>query len=361
MDGKEIIMNDPLRVGVIGCGVIGPTHVESYQKLPGVEVAWVCDVVREKAERLAEKYGVENITEDFNEVLSDSDVNIISVCTDHASHAPISVAALDAGKHVLCEKALAASREGLSDMMAAHKRHPDLRFGGVFQHRFDPPLRYLRKLVQDGAFGTILTGCVQVRCKRTKDYYRADRWRGTWAEEGGAVLINQAIHFIDSLLWIMDGATHIAGQFENLTHGDVIETEDTAVAAVRFKSGALGTIEATCSSHMKWETTISVHGSDGSVDFRGPGPLKVDFKDPEKQTMVEEGFANCESPREINASASHYGFSHPAQIADFVDAVREGRDPFVTAESARHAVDVVLSVYESHHKGGWVPVSGKDA
>ena len=350
-------MSEKLKVGIIGCGVIAPVHAESYHLLDDVEIAWACDLVEEKARRLGEKYGVAKVTTDYAEVLADGAVDCISVCTDHASHSPITVAALEAGKHVLCEKALAASPEGLDAMFAAHAKRPELVFGGVFQHRFDQDIQLLKRLVDEQALGDLLTAGMQILCQRTPDYYRADRWRGTWSEEGGAVLINQAIHFIDSLLWITGGAKAVSGAFANLTHGDAMETEDTAVAALRMTSGALGTIEATCSSHIGWEPTISLHGSEGSVELRAGQGLKVCFADQGFCRRVEQELAECYNAKKVAAGERHYGTTHPEQIADFVAAVRGGREPFVSAVSARHAVDVVLAIYQSHHDGSWVDVA----
>jgi predicted dehydrogenase len=343
-----------LRVGIVGCGVIAPLHAESYRLVDGVEIAWACDLVEEKARRLAEKYAIAHVTTDYRELVSAADVDCVSVCTDHASHSPITVAALDAGKHVLCEKALAASTAGLEAMFAAHARNPELAFGGIFQHRFDQDVQLLKHLVDEGALGDLLTAGVQVRCWRSPDYYRADRWRGTWAEEGGAVLINQAIHFIDSLLWIVGGARALCGTYANLAHGDSMETEDTAVATLKLNCGALGSIEATCSSHLNWEPTLSLHGTRGSIDLRGGQALKVRFADESKAAEIERDLAECDRAMKVAAGKRHYGTTHPEQIADFVEAIRQGRPPFVTARSARHAVDVVLGIYQSHRTGSWV-------
>ena len=346
-----------LRVGIVGCGVIAPLHAESYRLADGVEITWACDLVEEKARRLAEKYGIAHVTTDYREVTAAADVDCISVCTDHASHSPITVAALDDGKHVLCEKALAASPAGLDAMFAAHARRPELAFGGVFQHRFDQDVQLLKRLVEDGSLGDLLTAGVQIRCWRSPDYYRADRWRGTWAEEGGAVLINQAIHFIDALLWIVGGARAVNGVYANLTHGDSMETEDTAVATLKFAGGALGILEATCSSHLSWEPTLSLHGTRGSIDLRGGLPLKVRFTDEATAKRIEQELAECDRAMKVAAGKRHYGTTHPELIADFVEAIRTGRQPFVTAQSARHAVDVVLGIYQSHRSGSWVDLA----
>lgn len=349
-------MKQNLRFGIIGCGVIAPSHIQSLKRIDGVEISWVCDLVRGKAEKCADAHGIARVTTQYPDVLADPGVDAVCVCTDHASHAPITVAAFDAGKHVLCEKALAASSHGMDAMFAAQARHPELVFGAVFQHRFDPEYRYVKELIDSGAFGRILTAGVHVRCLREDTYYQADQWRGTWAEEGGAVLINQAIHFIDLLLWFMGGATAVCGTHENLTHQHSMETEDTAAALLRFTPGALGTIEATCSSHLHWEPTILIHGTDGSIEMRNDAPCKLEFCDGRIALAAQERFAALAANQADSVGKDYYGKGHPAQVADFVEAIRNDRQPFVRAESARATVETVLSVYQSHKTGQWVPL-----
>ncbi len=338
-----------LRVGIIGCGVIAPTHIEAYQRHRDVDVTWVCDLESGKTAAMQAKYGVPHATASYSELLASGEVDLVSVCTDHASHAPIAVEALDAGKHVVCEKALAHNHDGLRDMLNAGERHPELVFSGIFQHRFDPINRRLRDLVAGGALGTMLSAGVQLRCLRTREYYRSDRWRGTWEEEGGSVLINQAIHYIDLLRWIMGGVKSLTGSYANLTHDGVMETEDTAVAALTFTSGALGTIEATCSSHINWEPTLTFHGTCGSIELRHDQPVKVAFSQEGKAAAIQAELEACLNAPSTTAGKSYYGTGHAAQIADIVDAVRSSREPFVTARSAADTVDLVLSVYEAHH------------
>ncbi len=341
-----------IRVGMIGCGVIAPTHVESYQIHPDVEVTWACDLLPDRSRALAEKYGVAHVSARAEEVFAARDVDAVSICTDHASHAALCSAALAAGKDVLCEKALSSSREGLEQMLKAARTYRQTRvFGGVFQHRFEPVNRLMRTLIAEGVLGQMLTAGVQMRCLRTQEYYRADKWRGTWAEEGGSVLINQAIHYIDQLQWQMGGAESICGVYENLTHGDVIETEDTAVAAIRFSNGALGTLEATCSSHIGWEPTLHFHGTEGSIEIRNDQPIKILFRDEARGQNVREQLEACRNPPPGTVGKSYYGTGHAAQVADFLDAVRERRDPYVTIESAAKTVELIFALYESHRAG----------
>lgn len=347
-------MNAPLQVGIIGSGVIAPTHVRAYQALPDVQVRWVCDLVEEKARRTAAEFGIPNVTTDSNDVFTDPRVDAVSICTDHASHAPLTIAALDAGKHVLCEKALAATAEGLDRMVSAGCRHPELVFGGVFQHRFDPVYRRLKEVLTDGELGAVLTSGVQVRCLRPGSYYRADKWRGTWEQEGGAVLINQAIHFLDILNWISGDIQALCGTHANLTHGPDLEAEDTAVAILRFANGSLGTLEATCSSHINWEPTLSVHGENGSIEIRNGIPAKVAFADDDRENEI---LRTLNAPLDTDPSISgksYYGGGHASQLRDFVDAIREKRSPLVTFESAASTVRLVLGIYRSHRENRWI-------
>ena len=343
-----------LRVGIIGCGVIGPTHAECFRQLAGVELQWACDLDLAKAECVAEQYGIPHVTADHADVLADPEVDCVTVCTDHASHVPIVTAAMESGKHVLCEKALVANRQGLDRMFRVHQAHPKLVFGAVSQHRFDAVNQRLKDYVDEGILGEPLMASVHLRCYRSNAYYEADAWRGTWTEEGGSVLINQAIHFIDVLLWIMGGAESLCGAHTNRTHQGVIETEDTAAALLRFRNGAIGTIEATSSSNLDWDHILSLYGSEGAVEIRDGKPVLVRFRDAALQQRIEKDLKTCREAPATPSGKPYYGGGHVGQVADFVAAIRENRDPFVSAADVRHAVDVVLGIYESQAIGEWV-------
>ncbi len=298
--------NQALRVGVIGCGVVGPLHAEAFQRLPDVEVLRVCDLRLDRAERLARRYGVALFGTDANEVLADPSIDAVAICTDHSSHSDLSVAALEAGKHVLCEKALASSPEGLDRMVAAGAAHPDLVFAAILQHRFDSLIRAVKRLVDAGALGTMLSYSLHMSCLRTDEYYLADAWRGTWDCEGGSALINQAIHFIDLLAWFGGGVTEVSGRWTNRTHQNVIETEDTAAAAMSFADGALGTVMVTTSSEaLEWSPTIVVAGTRAQVEIRNGQLLSVRAADPEKQREIEELLSACRDEHLLDAGKSY--------------------------------------------------------
>ncbi len=339
-----------IKCGIIGCGVIAPSHAEAYQQIDGVEIKWACDIVRGRAEKLASKYNINSVTEKYSDLLYDKELDCVSVCTDHGSHPEICIDALEHGKHLICEKALATSSGALDRMEEASIRHPELVFSGVFQHRFDGVYQFLKDLVDKKAFGKILIVNTSLSCLRNNEYYTADNWRGTWRQEGGSILINQAIHFIDLADWIMGGIDHLSGEYANLTHEGVIETEDTATANVHFKCGALGQISATCSGNSEWDSSMSIRGSEGFIMIRKSKIIDFEFINPETNAIVRSFCANPEDKSRVIAGKTYYGTSHPAQIADFIDAIRNKRQPFVPFASARRAVDIVLAIYKSHRE-----------
>jgi len=340
-----------LRVAIIGCGVIGPTHAACYRKLPDVRLTWACDLIEARARKLAADHGIPQVAADFRRVLRAPDVDAVSICTDHASHAAIAVAALKAGKHLLCEKALAHTPAGLNAMLRHEQAHPGVLCGAVFQHRFEALNRSVRDLIAAGTLGRMLTAGMRLRCQRTNDYYRGDAWRGTWALEGGSVLINQAIHYIDLLRWIMGGVRGVTGMHANLTHQGVIETEDTAVAGVEFANGALGTIEATCSSSARWESMLFFQGTAGAIEIFDDAVARVDLRDKADGERLLEALRACQGADEAVPGKAYYGAGHPGQIADFVGAIRDRRPTFVSLSSAAETVDLVLGIYKSGRTG----------
>ncbi len=336
---------ESLHVGIIGCGIIAPEHITAYQSIPGVTVSALCDTVREKAQSLAERFRVGKVCTDMKELLGAREIDAVSVCTDHESHADATVAALEAGKHVLCEKPLSSSRKNMDRMIQAGKRHPELVFAGVFQHRFDHSVLYAKELIDSGCFGKMLCASLVMPCLRTDAYYFQDAWRGTWKQEGGSLLMNQAIHFVDLLQWLMGGVEDLSGFYANRNHEKSIETEDTASAALRFRNGALGSILATSASHLAWEPRLSFFGTECSLELGNDRLLRFTAKDKVLEENVTERFNSIERDIDSAKEKYYYGLGHPAQIRDFVDAIREKRPPRVSAEDARAAVDLVQKLY----------------
>ncbi len=344
-----------IKCGVIGCGVIAPTHIEGYQALPGVEVVHLCDLIPERAAALGEKYGIPRCSADYRELLADPEVQLVSVCTDHASHADIVVAALEAGKHVVCEKSLGRIPADLDRMVAAANAHPELVSSGIFQHRFQPANRHLRQLLMDGKFGRVVLLNLVFSCLRTAEYYQKDAWRGTFAGEGGGILINQAIHHLDQLRFLFGDVRRLAARSANLTHQGVIEVEDTAAFLLEFESGLLGTVTATNSAAAEWRTLLSIIGTDVCLEYANEQPVHVEGADNALVHEIEA--ALMEKSAEKVVGKHYYGVGHTAQLGDVVEAIRNHRKPEVTLADAANSSALVMAVYESAaHGGEWVSV-----
>ena len=352
---REISNVKEIKCGIIGSGVIAPVHLESYRKIPGVTVKTLCDIIPEKAAALAEKYKVSNVCTDYLDLLRDPEIDCVSICTDHASHGQIAADALDHGKHVICEKCLTATDAQLETALSAHKRHPELVFAGVFQHRYEPSNRLLRSMIENGKFGTLLTASLNVTCLRTDEYYNSDPWRGTWAHEGGSVLINQAVHHFDLLRFFLGNIDSLCASWSNRVHPKSIETEDTINVLLNFKNGVHAIFCATSGCKAEtWHNAFTFTGTDGYLEYNQFKPVFGKFTDPETEKNLMQQFQNCMEAYKLEAGKNYYGSGHPAQLADFIGAVREGRAPFVTGEEAGETARAVHACYESGRTGKWV-------
>ncbi|MFO7958636.1 MAG: Gfo/Idh/MocA family oxidoreductase [Candidatus Brocadiia bacterium] len=353
-------MTDRVRYAVIGCGSVGPVHAHAVAECPDAELVAVCDVVPERADRCAERHGA-TACYDHEEMLQRQRPDAVSVCTPHHTHADLTCDCLRAGADVLCEKPLAIRPDDIERMLRT-ARSEGRKLAGVFQHRFDPVTAAMKRAVSEGLFGQLLNAGASIRCYRGPDYYRSGEWRGTWAGEGGAVLINQAIHSIDVMQWLAGPVKSVFGRQTNLRLADCIETEDTASASLEFANGAMGSIEATASSHLDFDAAVHFYGTGGSFRLTTGGRDELEFlrvEEEEAAERVQELLA--EAAQEDQSAAmgkACYGTSHGRQIADFVDAVANGHEPTVTGDDARHAVEVVLAVYESARKGRPVELNG---
>lgn len=351
--GTRAVQADKLRYGVIGCGVIGPVHADAVKQCTDAELVAVCDVIDERADRCAELFGGTPYT-DYREMLNSAPLDVVSVCTPHSSHAPITVDCLQSGVHVLCEKPLAISTDELDRMIGTAQAEGRI-LAGVFQHRFDPTTATVKEAVEAGLFGQALNAGAFIRCHKDKGYYGSEAWRGTWAGEGGAVLINQGIHSVDVMQWLAGPVKTVFGRWTNLCLADQIEAEDTVSAFIQFQNGALGSVEATSASHLAFDAGVHFYGTRGSFRIKTDWPneltlLELDGEDRTESfgRMLAENRPREQAPQ---VGKDYYGNSHVRQIADFVAAIREGRKPFVTGEDSRHAVEIVLAVYESARRG----------
>lgn len=353
-------MNKNWRVGIIGCGAISRNHIEAFNAVDGAEVTIVCDVDPDRAAATAAQHGVPRHTDSVADLLA-SGVDVVSVCTPHPTHEEIVLAAAAAGVHVVCEKPIAIELASAERMVAAC-RAADVRLGVLFQRRFWEAAQQMKGSFVEGKLGTPVLGQCSVLLHRDTSYYSATPWRGTWASDGGGVLMTQAIHYIDLLQWILGEPVEVFGRTAAFKHGDHIEVEDSAVATVRFASGALATIQASTAVNPSLGAQVQVtgstgatmsllefpegtdgrlivHAAGGTIDATDAYPAGVD-------PNVDLGTIN-------GALIPH----HTAQIADFIAALDEGRDPAVTGEDATRALRILLAVYESDRTGAPVDLT----
>ncbi len=347
-------MNDKkrLKAAIIGCGIVAPAHAESYLKIPDMEISALCDIVPEKSAALAQRLGISPLIDsDYRKVLSIPNLDLVSVCTDHASHSDICACALENGISVLCEKPLSSNSLGLDAILSARKRFPSPLFVPVFQNRFNPVFRALKTIVSSGALGIPLTGGVICNCLRRKEYYESDAWRGTWKWEGGSVMINQAIHYLDLLLWIFGRPKSVSANFANIARKGTIETEDCVSASLELESSALCSVCVTSSSVVEWENNIWFGGTEGYVLVLDGKIHKALFSDSSIPAEIDKLIFKFSQDDSVSVGKSHYGNLHFVQISDFVSALRSGTPPFISLESAAETMKTVFAIYESGSSG----------
>jgi UDP-N-acetyl-2-amino-2-deoxyglucuronate dehydrogenase len=342
----------PYGVAIVGCGMIARFHVRALAEVPGARLAAL--VTRNPAG--AEKLIAETrspavpVFTDLAEALRRPDVQIVIVTTPSGAHLDPTVQAAAAGKHVVVEKPLEITPERCDKIIEACDRN-GVQLCTIFPSRFHDANVAMKAAVEAGRFGRMTLGETTCKWWRTQAYYDEGGWKGTQALDGGGAMMNQAIHNVDLLLWMMGDATHVSGFTATLAH-ERIEVEDTAVACLRFKSGALGVIQATTSVHPGYPKTIAVHGDRGSAVIEQEDVVRWDFS-PEKpeDAVIRERFSGTKAsggaadPKAI----SHEG--HRRQLADFVHAIRTGGRPRVDGREGRKAVALICAVYESVRTG----------
>ncbi len=333
-----------VRVGIIGLGAIAPAHIRGYQACENAEIVAVCDINKEVAKHWGEKLKVDYYTS-YWELLRREDIDAVSICTPHHTHAPLTIAAAVNGKHVLVEKPMATSLMEADEMIRVCKE-AGVKLGVIFQSRFMEGPRKAKEAIDSGKLGKIVLAEAVVKWFRsdTAYYHRDDwakSWRGMWSTEGGGALINQAIHTIDLLQWLAGPVDHLYGLYGTYTHN--INVEDVAVAALKFKNGALGVIEGTVSMPKEHQVTkISILGSKGLIEL-SHNRITVWKVEGEEELKTEE--------KREKETLRVRPTGHMLQIQDFVNAIIENREPLVNGEEGRKALEIIVAIYMSSRTG----------
>ncbi len=345
-----------LRTALIGCGKVGATHADALASLPASDLVAVCDRTQAGADAFAARYGVAAFT-DVATMVREAGVQVVSVCTPHPVHADAIEASAANGAHVIVEKPLAATLADCDRAIAACEA-AGVQLGVISQRRFYPPIVRMKAAIDEGRIGRPALATVDILGWRDAAYYASNPWRGTWAGEGGGVLVNQAPHQLDLLQWLMGPVEELFGYWDNLAHPG-IEVDDTAVAVVRFRGGGLATILLSNAQNPGLHGRVHVHGSNGasigtqtdygSMFISGVTPT---VEPPVNDVWTIDGEAGSlarwqDEDRAFAAEHDVMTWFHERQIADFLDAVIEGRPPAVGGREGRKVVELFTAIYRS--------------
>lgn len=337
--------------GIVGCGMISHFHAKAIQQLKGGELVAVFTGHPEKAGGVIQ--GTKNCTvyTDYDAFLKHPGLDIVNICTPSGAHMEPAVTAAKSGKHVVVEKPLEITLKRCDRIISACDK-AGVQLCTIFPSRFSPVNQTLKKAIDSGKFGRLTLGDTYVKWWRSQEYYDSGDWRGTWDLDGGGALMNQAIHNVDLLIWLMGPIVECGAITDTLSHKR-IDVEDTAVVTVRFANGALGIIEATTSAHPGLLRKVEIHGTQGTAIVEQEHLLLWQF-DPmttqdrrikRKFTQGSTTQGGAADPKAI----SHQG--HHDQLKDFIKALKKRTVPLVDGREGRHSVELVLAVYKASETG----------
>ena len=344
---------------LIGCGRIATNHIKAALN-NHLHIVAVCDVLPEAMEALLAKHGLEKDETiqrytDYKKMLAEHpELQLISIATESGIHAQIALDCIDAGVNIIIEKPMAMSIPDAEEIIR-RSEEKGVKVSACHQNRFNVAVQETRHALEAGRFGKLSHGSIHVRWNRNKGYYDQAPWRGTWAQDGGC-LMNQCIHGIDLLRWMMgDEVDEVYGVTKQQFH-DYLECEDIGMAVVKFKNGAVGTIEGTTNVYPKnLEETLYLFGETGTVKIGGTSTNNIDVWD-----FADEGEADAKNKGLQEATSNVYGNGHTSLFADVIDAIEHDRKPYVDAVAGRNALEMILAIYQSAATGKPVKLPLKD-
>jgi predicted dehydrogenase len=350
----------PIGAGLIGCGKVGLTHAQALAGLPEARFVAACSRDAAKAGACAQRFGARAYTAVAN-LLADPEVQMVSICTPQDSHAELTEQCARAGKHVLVEKPMSVDLAGCDRAIAACEA-AGVTLGVVSQRRFYEPVQRVRQAIAAGKIGKPILATMTVLSWRDRAYYAMDPWRGHWASEGGGVLLTQTSHQIDLFQWLMGPIDELFGYWANLSH-PYIEVEDTALAVMRFRSGALGQILVSNCQKPGLYGKIHIHGDNGaSVGVQTDGgatfisgvsahvdpPVNDLWTIPGEEHLLAQWQAEDRERAKTQDVMTHY---HRLQIEDFLRALIEGRQPALSGREGRKHVEIFCAIYRAQREG----------
>ena len=335
------------RIALAGCGRISRNHLEAIKKIDGLELVAVCDVVAERARAAGTDFGVPSFKA-YDEMLSTVQCDVVALATPSGLHPQLGILAARAGKHVITEKPMAISLAGADDLVQACDA-AGVHLFVVKQNRLNPAIQLLRRAVDKGRFGRIYMANTTVRWSRPQEYYDQAPWRGTWEFDGGAFM-NQASHYVDLIQWLVGPVESVMAKTATLARR--IETEDSGIAILKFRSGALGAIEVTMLTYPRnLEGSITILGEKGTVKIGGTAVNRVEtwqfseYDDDDK--LIEAAATN---PPNV------YGFGHEGYYRNVLSVLRGEAVPDTDGRAGRKSLELILGIYESAKSGREVPL-----
>ncbi|NLJ35825.1 MAG: Gfo/Idh/MocA family oxidoreductase [candidate division WS1 bacterium] len=338
--------NEMIGWGLIGCGVIAPSHAEAIQKIEGVKLVACCDLIADLAEARAKEYGDSDtaVYSDLEKMLADPNLDAVSICTPSGMHADEGILAAQAGKHILCEKPLDVTLKRIDALIAAAEDNR-VKLAGVFQSRTYESTHKVREAIRTGKLGKLVLGDSYQKYFRSHEYYASGEWRATWELDGGGALMNQGVHGIDLLLHLMGDVRRLNGRCRTLVRN--IGVEDTAVASLEFVNGALGVIEGTTSVTPGMAARMEISGDNGTIVMTSNKITVWDVPGEEIDTEAPTDKGAASDP-----TAGLDATGHVRHISDLADAIRNNREPEIPGREARRAVEVIKAIYLSSRRGG---------
>lgn len=339
-----------MRYALIGCGRISTNHIKAAVNNQ-LEITAVCDIVPDRMEKLLQKHGLEQNSSilrytDYRRMLREVRPTLAAIAVESGKHASVALDCIDAGCHVIIEKPIALSLADADEILRRGKEK-GRRVCACHQNRFNQSIQHIRNALEQGRFGKISHGCIHVRWNRNRDYYTQAKWRGTWAQDGGA-LMNQSIHGIDLLRWMMGDEVDEVFAYTAQQFHPYLECEDVGLAVVKFRNGAIGTIEGTTNIFPKnLEETLYLFGESGTVKAGGKSTNTLEvWEFADKQPIDDELTQGLQE-----ATLNVYGNGHTSVYQDMIEAIGQGRAPYISGEAGRGALELVLAIYKSAAEG----------
>jgi len=349
---------DVLKHAIVGCGVISKVHAQCLRFVKGSRLVGVMDIVRERAKRLGEEFGVPWFT-DREKMLKSTKPDVVHVCTPSGIHHETAVWAARNGLHCFCEKPMDITLEAMDMIEEAFKKN-GARYGGCFMYRFNLPVQIMKQAVESGRFGRLTTASTQCMWWRSQEYYDSGQWRGTWELDGGGCLMNQAVHYIDLLQWLVGRPVKSVRAYTGLLAHQRIAVEDTAVAIVKFADGPLSVIHGTTAAYPGPHGTIELCGDQGNAAYDGR-IIRWKFAEEHAhdQIILKTG-GKPEAPQKPQgpgpasdpAALGEYHVMFTTAFEEFTTAIRMGRPNMLPPAEHRKAVEIILAIYESARRGG---------